>query len=589
MRRIGALALSATLLASVTGTPEISASAAPKTVLNSVLSEVRPDGTVPKQAALQAFSDLIGPLPGVPEAPMGSGQVLDGTFAVDWALGYWDELSAAQRAAIKRYLPEPPAISATDVPQGRDAFGPHLVAQNTPPAGPYLAVLKNDESDIASHIGHPLGIPVSVMVNSKQVGPTAFAYTYAYDSKGDLTGRPASCVIYINPLLYHSVDSSQVNVTLMHEMFHCFQAVDYPALTAFYDAPKWLIEGSAEWVGETLAPSQPDVLWQNYLLDIGESLFNRTYDAIGFFAHMEETGIDPWHLFDRMFKAPSSAAAYAVATDREFKLTWASSLLRHPDFGDGWDLTGPAIPDVAFNPTVHVLAPNQSLKGTVAAYANDIVGVNTAANTVEFVVSTPYSRLHDSTTHDFDNLRSGPHQFCLNNCTLSAELEALPRLSPGAVYLALTGDTTGASYAISASNDAPCLVGNWVTTDWTLITPEGSVSGGAGIHVTVTSFEVVIDFTGMAPVGDLVFSGRGDFTASYSQSTTATSGPISLTEIATNDITLTVGGGAPISGNSQKSLVHSGSGTWTCSEDTMSWHLSNSTASEVMDFNRVPS
>ena len=121
-----------------------------------------------------------------------------------------------------------------------------------------------------------------MVVNSKQVGPTALAYTYAYDSKGDLTGRPASCVIYINPLLYHSIDSSQVNVTLMHEMFHCFQAVDYPTLKAVHDAPGWLIEGSAEWVGETLAPSQPDVLWQNDLLDIGKSLFNRTYDAIGF-------------------------------------------------------------------------------------------------------------------------------------------------------------------------------------------------------------------------------------------------------------------------------------------------------------------
>ncbi len=163
MRRFGAIGLSATLLAAGSGTAEISASAAPRTALNSSLSKVRPDGTVP------------------------------------------------------------------------DAFGPHLVALKTPPVGPYLAVLKNDESDIASHIGHALGIPLSVVVNSKQVGPTALAYTYAYDSKGDLTGRPASCVIYINPLLYHSVDSSQVNVTLMHEMFHCFQAVDYPTLKAFYE------------------------------------------------------------------------------------------------------------------------------------------------------------------------------------------------------------------------------------------------------------------------------------------------------------------------------------------------------------------
>ena len=105
----------------------------------------------------------------------------------------------------------------------------------------------------------------------------------------------------------------------------------------------------------------------------------------------------------------------------------------------------------------------------------------------------------------------------------------------------------------------------------------------------MTSTEADIDYTGMAPVGDLVFSGMGDFNAAYSQSTTATSGPMSLTEIPTSDITLSVNGGAPISGNSQNSPAHGGSGTWTCSADTMSWHLSNSTGSEVMDFNRLPS
>ena len=117
-------------------------------------------------------------------------------------------------------------------------------------------------------------------------------------------------------------------------------------MAAYVKAPDWLIEGSAEWVGQTLAPSPStsDGWWRRYLLDIGKSLLTRTYDAIGFFAHMEETGIDPWHSFDLMFKAPTSAMAYAIATDRQFKLTWASSLLRDPDFGAGWDTTGPNIP-----------------------------------------------------------------------------------------------------------------------------------------------------------------------------------------------------------------------------------------------------
>jgi hypothetical protein len=235
----------------------------------------------------------------------------------------------------------------------------------TPPAGPYLAVLKNAESDIAAHIGHPLGLPLHAVVNSKQVG-TSFAYTYAYDSHGDLIGRRASCVVYINPRLYHSLDASITNDSLTHEMFHCFQAVDYPTLKAFYDAPDWLIEGSAAWVGQTLAPSPTLALsWlRSYLLGLDTSLFGMSYDAIGFFAHLDETGTDPWHLFDRMFKAPTSAAAYAIAANREFKLTWASSLLQDSDFGEGWETTGPLYPPASPSAlTFTSWPPNSHLSG----------------------------------------------------------------------------------------------------------------------------------------------------------------------------------------------------------------------------------
>jgi len=463
-----------------------------------------------------------------------------------------------------------------------------ILALDPPPAGPYLAVLKNAESEIAAHIGHPMGLPLHVVVNSKQVG-TSFAYTYAYDSHGDLVGRPASCVVYINPRLYHSVDTSLTNDSLTHEMFHCFQAADYATLKAFYDAPAWLIEGSAAWVGQTLAPSPTLGLswWNGYLLSFGTSLFDMEYDAIGFFAHMDETGTEPWHLFDRMFKAPTSAAAYAIATDKEFKLTWASSLLRDPDFGEGWDTTGPGIPAaLAVRVDVHILAPGQSLNGKVAPFTNDIVAVTTAANTLQFSVSTPYSRLHDSTTHDVDNVQTGPHKFCVNDCSASAELAVLPRLAPGAVWLALTGDTAGATYSVAATNDVPCLVGQWVTTNWSESSGGSTISGGAGIHYTVTSDEADIDFSGMAPLGDLTFSGQGTEALDYAPSTTTTSGPLTVGEIS-GDVTLSVNGGPPITGTSTP--VRGGSGTWSCSGDTMTWDLANSTGSTVLDFSRSPS
>ena len=266
--RIAVLGVSATLIATsgFGGSPALAVPAptpSPAIALNSILSEVGPDGTVSKQSALQAFSDVIGPLPGVTAVPVAPGEVLDGTFAVNWVLRYWDQLTEAQRAAIRKYLPEPPGTTLTRTAGARGAQV--VPAMTTPPVGPYRAVLKNEESEIAAHIGRPLGLPLSVVVNAKQVTSHP-AYTVAYDSSGGVSGRPASCVVYINPSLYHSTDVSQLNNILMHEMFHCFQATDYATVADFANAPGWLIEGSAEWVSEILAPSQPDPEWAPYLL-----------------------------------------------------------------------------------------------------------------------------------------------------------------------------------------------------------------------------------------------------------------------------------------------------------------------------------
>ena len=569
--------------------PSLAGPPAPGSGLSSVLSEIGPDGAVPRQTALEAFTLGFGPLPGVSAVPGPPGERADGTIAVNWVLRYWEQLTVAQKTAIKKYLPEAPVTNLAGTAGRGIALGTFVAGPITPPSGPYLSMLEHDRSEIAAHVGHSMALPLSVVVSSTQT-KTYLAYTTVYDSSGGFTGPPARCQVTIEPRLLHFPDASAVADSLMHEMFHCFQATDYATVAAYVKAPDWLIEGSAAWVGEELAPSPStsDGWWQEYLLDIGKSLFARSYDAIGFFAHMEETGADPWHSFDPMFKAHTSAAAYALATDHQFKLTWASSLLRKTDFGDGWDTTGPTIPNVGFVPTVHVLAAGQALSGKVSPYTNAIVGVNTNANALEVSVNTPYSRLHDSTNHDFNDLDTSSNRFCLNNCSADTELEALPRLTGGEVWLAITGDSAGATYSINAFNDVPCLAGDWVTTDWTLLSSAGSVSGGAGVRYTITSSTADIDFTGMAPLGELRFAGRGVEALTYPQSPTATSGTLSVQELPSSDITLSVDGGAPIPASYAKSPVHSATGTWSCSAKTMTWHLANSTGSTVLDFSRQP-
>jgi hypothetical protein len=521
------------------------------TAISRVLSEIRLDGTVSLATALQAFSLVVGPAPGAD----GRGQELT----------RWPD----------------------KVP---------------PPAAPYLAMAENASQEIAAHIGHPLGIPISVTVNSVQKGSATWgAYTVVYDSSGGVTGKAARCAIYINPLLYNSKDSSLVHDSVVHEVFHCFQGADYPSLAAYNAAPRWLIEGSAEWVGQSLAPSatQGDYYWDLYLTHIGTSLLARSDDAVGFFAHMDESGIDPWHSFDLMFKAPTSKAAYDLATNGSFKTTWASSLLQKASWGEGWDTTGPAIPGgVWYTPKVTVLGVGQSLTGYVAPYTNAIVAVNTPADMLQVTVNTPYSRLHDSSDHDFDDLLSGPNRFCLNDCASSAELAQLPRLTPGEVWLALTGNTAGATYTITAANGEPCIVGNWVTTLWTATAPSdegtGSIRGGAGAHFTITSDRVLADYDGMAPFVitydgheiEFTWSGQESATISYSQSTTAKSGSFEVGP-AQGDVTFktSMPGAKPLKGSL---LAHGGTGTWTCSASTMTWHAELTTGTSQLNFARLP-
>jgi hypothetical protein len=161
-----------------------------------VLSEVDPNGTVSLTTALQAFSLVVGPLPGVtpPAGPVG--QVADGTFAVRWVLGYWRQLSTAQRTAIRRYLPE--VGRETSAGSDSNAWLTGYEENTPPPAGPYQAAAEAASAEIAGEIGHPLGIPISVVINPTQVitTPPDYAYTYVNGNPlnlSDPTGHRPMC------------------------------------------------------------------------------------------------------------------------------------------------------------------------------------------------------------------------------------------------------------------------------------------------------------------------------------------------------------------------------------------------------------
>ena len=391
-----------------------------------------------------------------------------------------------------------------------------------------------------------------MVINSTQEdGATTLAYAVPENSTGGSTGTATQCVVHVNPALYKSKVVTDTNRIMAHEVFHCFEAMDYPTIAAFGSAPDWLVEGAAEWVGDTLEPA-PDDWWIDYLTDLKVPLFSRSYDAIGFYAHLTESGEDTWHLLDHMFEAGSSAAAYKLVADHTVRLTWASSLARRSSFGAGWNTTGPGIVSYRYAPHVSVLRSGTVLKDTVAPYTNALIAFNPSAYVVTVTTSTPYSRMHEPDGTNVDDL-TGTHEYCVSECGRCPDMNAMPKLAPGATWLAVTGDSTGAHYTITGgpATCGACLVGDWTVTNLKLNTQGVIHSGGAGTQVDIAADGTTVgNFTPGAPLvgadgSSVKFSGTDTDHYGFPPDTNARTGTFPVTNIAPG-VTISLGGGAPV-------------------------------------------
>src|SRR5262249_48346789 len=133
-----------------------------------------------------------------------------------------------------------------------------------------------------------------------------------YESPG---ATYSGCDVWISDL---AIDGGPdwVLDTLAHEIFHCFQGAAYGTDYGWRHAPGWAVEGGAEWVGnDYLGEAAPtDTSWDWYLLMPSLSLQARSYSAVGFWAHLEETTGSPWKVFPAVFKTGPDGEAAFVAT-----------------------------------------------------------------------------------------------------------------------------------------------------------------------------------------------------------------------------------------------------------------------------------
>jgi hypothetical protein len=334
------------------------------TPLQQVLWEIEDDGTWSRETALRAFAAVFGPLPGVevPEGP--EAEVEFGTIAIRMLSLYIDEITPEQREAalaaagpLSEFLTGSPEATPGPRQVAIETMGFSLSADLlAADADDYEAEIAGIVAGIESKIGRPLSLEVEVVVSPDPVGILhATALPVADDGK-----NISECRVTVLPNA-QGLSGKNLTAVLAHETWHCFEYSRLGTLSRRKGSPPWIMEGQAMWVGEAyvggssgLEPA--DRHWKEYLIDPGpgKGLFARSYDAIGFYSHLHDQGINPWTVLDPILDQTSNLAAFNAAVggkSLDVVTTWGPSWYRDGSPTSTFSLVNaPGIPGPAVRP-----------------------------------------------------------------------------------------------------------------------------------------------------------------------------------------------------------------------------------------------
>jgi hypothetical protein len=307
--------------------------------------------------AQQAFSLAVAPLPGVrvPKGPRGS--IPDGTLATSWVLANYGRLAPNRRHAVDKVLRKAFALSV----EGR-AAGAQL-----------NAVRDQAIAFVGQQAGVQLTLPVTVVRDYPSTGRGAA--TLGVDASGSYrSDKPAvRCIVSVR-------GGGASKTVIAAQVFHCLQiqlAGRADALQTLDASRPWLGEGSAAYAGCLFAQDGAAPYRKAYATYVDEPttpLAARTYDAVGFFAHLDQIGAGALGTVGRAIGAPSMASAYPAVINEggtDIFGSWASSLYRIPARGGAWDVSGACAParSHAATPTPIIVSGNRPVTLTAAAYA----------------------------------------------------------------------------------------------------------------------------------------------------------------------------------------------------------------------------
>jgi len=449
-----------------------------------VLDRVADDGAIDRTTALQAFALAFTPPPGMTRPPGPAETIVSGSGPLRWVVPHLAELTPAQQRAVRAAVPRPARTTAVTLAASTEqARFQALVGE----AWAYWS-----RTFPRASLPNPID-RWSVTLNSQDLY-AARAYSFPVDAQQGFAGPVDDCWIYFNPKIRAATATEQAEAAY-HEVFHCFEAQMVPDLAGFYAGSgathagpaAWLIEGAASYgmdvaMASRSAPAPYGAgFWATYFHTPGTALFRRTYDAIGFFAHLAESGVDVMARMPAAMQAvvghgnvAAFDAFFAGASPGAFFATWPTGLLRKPALGQEWDARGPGITSDAVVPA-GVVADSGSAAagGQVLAYANDDRLVAVGAD-VLLLGARPYARMR-ATGGTFDS-RAPSGVYCTRGaaCTCpdgspqaGVKFRALDR---GSYYLAIGGGPGGSVWSLTPFSldqfcqqpaaDA-CLYGTW--------------------------------------------------------------------------------------------------------------------------------
>ena len=401
------------------------------TVWQNITSQIS-DGRMSKDGALQAFAFLHQvDIPGVeiPEGTDGDDHPTSGSGVARWVNAHWDDLEPAQREVIDDTLALGPDDVVVDIDfaagtvqgQGRGEVG----ADDCPKDDAMVQAICADVLRAIAEIGPLLGIPTikpgTGLVSMKQVkvavsekdGGTAYAETHPADTPlGDYS--PCYIVVWKNgwgSVAPGDVATSVLHEVLTHEVVHCYQNVIWGSVAVHRVMPAWITEGTALWLAsdhthieETMVASQWRVGW---LGRPRESLFDRSYDAFGFYALLDTHNFDLWRDMAAAWRiAAASPGSPSVpflkaldGDDLEIRQAWAPSLMRRPQWGKAWETFGFGLPGDARAPRIDLTALRAVAPRHLRAYAAEVTEVTGTAGEIVIVDTDGLAAAHDDANH----------------------------------------------------------------------------------------------------------------------------------------------------------------------------------------------